>query len=306
MLETSEQRPGQTQYRTYHGWRHAGITLFLRIKSFKKGEHSYNIPSMTTASPLPELVSSRTRQVLERVLVAIEAFWLANIMLTRLAVGATQRVMRLQDGLDALAIRWVEGTMRPWRRRAPRVARQIAPVEPAQPSDPRELAAAADAVAQKLAAPRRRKQIYGLPPYYGWLANQMKNSVGPINVDLEEAFRSEAMIALMLTTPEVARRARPVFRMLKADETLLLVPVGYTGRACGSNHRHYPPEPKAVDRRSDYVPTLVIPPDYDEARDGRKPHPLRSPTWHYQVYEDYRSYLYYFMGRKPNWIRPPP
>jgi len=266
---------------------------------------------MISTAPLPATAASQVRQVLERVLVAVEAFWLANLMLTKYAVGVTQRVMRLQDGVDALAARFEGGLLRPWRRRPVRRAMAARPVaapvlvEPAKAQAVAE--AAADAAAQRAAAPPiPRKPVYAVPAYYGWLADQMRNSSGPLAYDLHAAFSTEKMRALMLTTPEVARMARPVFRMLRIDESVLLVPDGYTGRACGSNHRYVAPDPKPVSRRSDYVPKLVVPEDYVEARDGRQSHPLRYPDWDYKAFEDYRLYLYYYIGRKPNWIRPPP
>jgi len=235
--------------------------------------------------------------MLDHVLVAVHAFWVANMMLTKYAVGVTQRVMRLQDDIDAAAKRFRAGKVM-WRPRGPVVARDKP--EAVVPVDPAERAAAVDAAEQRaaMAAARRRRPVYALPPYYGWLANLMPNSAPMLVSKLEAVFRSDEMRALMLATPVVALKARPVFKMLKADERLLLVPEGYTGRACGTNSRYYKPEPKTPTWVSDYVPPFVVPEDYDEERDGRTD-ALRDPTWSYKAYETYRSYLYYYMNRKP-------
>jgi hypothetical protein len=115
---------------------------------------------------------------------------------------------------------------------------------------------------------------------------------------LEAAFQTDEMRALMLATPEVARMAGPVFRMLGLEEQVLLVPEGYTGPAASNNRRLYAPDTQNADGIADRQQSLILPDDYDEERDGRKPHPLRDPSWNYPAFVNYRSYLYYYMNRK--------
>jgi hypothetical protein len=169
------------------------------------------------------------------------------------------------------------------------------------PLDPSEAEAAADAALQaaraKLARPRT--ELYGLPPHHGWLNEQLPNVAVFVGSDLQAAFSTEEMRALMLKTPVVARLAGPVFRMLGLDEQVLLVPEGYTDPALSKNRKFYAPERKHPKQESDYKPDFIVPAEYDEDRDGRKPHPLRQPDWNYRAYVDYRSYLYFYMRRKP-------
>ena len=261
---------------------------------------------MSFAATLSSFVPSSVKLVLEQLMVAVEAFWQDNQLPTKQAVGVTQRVLRLSDRLEVLLERFRAGKVK-WRPRAAAVPKvSVVAAEPAVPLDPAEAAAAADAAmtssAEKAFA-RPRRAVYGLPPYYGWLSQKMPMVAMTVGSDLDALFRTDDMRALMLATPEVARMAGPVFRMLGLDDSLLLVPVGYTGPGVSKNRRFYAPEPKRRGTVSDYVPGFIVPEDYDEARDGRKPHPLRDPSWNYAAFVDYRSYLYFYMGRAPERLR---
>lgn len=261
---------------------------------------------MYIASILSRYVPSSAMLVLEKLLVAVEAFWQGNELTTKKAVGVTQRVMRFQERLDALLERFRAGKVK-WRRRP--AARESAmhdlAVKDAVPLDRAEAAAAADAALLAAAARQGRQAgggrhpVYGLPRYYGWLGEQMPNVAVTLGSDLEAAFKTEEMCALMRATPEVARRAGPLFRMLGLDERLLLVPEGYASPGNVEDRRVYAPEPKRGGRVLDDARCFVVPTNYNEARDGRKPHPLRDPSWNYQAFVNYRSYLYYYLGRKP-------
>ncbi len=263
---------------------------------------------MTIVATLSGALPKSVKLVLEQLMESVEAFWRDNSLPTKHGVGVTQRVLRLQSRVEVLLERFRAGKVM-WRRRRPSMVGDSAVPEVVVPLDPAEAAAAADVAAQAEARATWgkpvRKPVCGLPAYYGWLCEQMPNVAITLGSDLERAFSSDEMRALMRATPEVARMAGPVFRMLGLNDALLLVPDGYTGRAVAKNGRYlrvvpqqepvrYPPEI--------YQAPLIVPPDYDEDRDGRKPSPMRDLGWNYRAFVNYRSYLYYYMGRKPGYI----
>jgi hypothetical protein len=256
---------------------------------------------MSIATALAAIIPDSVKDVLEKLMLSVDAFWQDNRLPTKRAVAVTQRLLRLSDRIEVLLARFRAGKVK-WRKRAERVAVAAAP-GPEVSLDPAEAAALADAAlhAAKARAARGRTKVHGLPPHYGWLGEQMPGVAITAGSDLEAAFRTEEMCALMLATPEVARIAGPVFRMFGLDEQVLLVPDGYTGPGVPKNRPFYAPEKekKKPVRVSDYQPNFILPEGYDEETDGRKPHPLRDPGWNYWSFENYRSYIYFYLGLKP-------
>jgi hypothetical protein len=252
---------------------------------------------MSIAISRPRRIRSRVKKVLAGLMLSVEAFWQDNRLSTKKAVGVTQRLLRLSDRIEVLLERFRAGKVK-WRRPAERVAKVA---EAPAALDPAEAEAMADAAFQAETARvvLGRRKVFGLPPHYGWLGEQMPGVAITLGSDLEAVFRTDEMRALMLATPEVARIAGPVFRMFGLDEQVLLVPHGYSAPGVSKNRPFYAPEKKKPVRVSDYVPTFIIPKGYIEKRDGRKPHPLRDPGWNYWSFENYRSYLYFYLGRKP-------
>ena len=237
------------------------------------------------------LFTKAVKLVLEQLMVSVEAFWIDNQMKTKKAVGATQRLLRVQLRIEVLLERFRAGKLK-WRKRAARAALRAKPAAEAGPTD----AGKADT--------KQRKERYGLPPLFGWLAREMPNVSIVLGCDLEDSMRTDEMQGLMLATPEVARIAGPVLRMLELDDSMLLVPEGCYLPDHSNKPRRVAPA-KRVDPYA-YKAPFVLPEGYDEARDGRQAHPLREPDWNWRAYEDYRSYVYYYLGLKPVRSNPAP
>jgi hypothetical protein len=241
-----------------------------------------------------QAVAKPIKEVLDGLMEAMHAFWLDNQLKTRPAVGATQRLLRVQTRIEVLLERFRAGTLPKWRKRPPRVTRQSA--ADVGPDAAPQHDAPQDEAPREKPEPGPRKKRYGLPVYYGWLGHKMPQVAVMNGSDLVLSLKSEEMQAHMRHTPEVARISRPVLRMYGLEETALRVPEGY-GEFGPPNKRHMAPDPKPVDPDA-YVPPFELPEGYVEERDGRRSHPLRDPTWRYWNCEYYREYVYYDLSLK--------